>query len=172
MPGDGEEKGPEGPGSLLDGTFPHLRGSLQLTTGLGHLGIETWHRSGGDGQGLGLLDDLLGVDVDAIDAELKMQMGPCGPPCGAYGTDGLAFLHGLTLAHVDLAQVGVQGGMAIAVTHFDDIAITALDAGKCHHAITHGLGRCAGGGGVVQSPVRLLGLEDGVQTHGETTGLA
>ena len=64
------------PSSLLAVDFPHLGGSLQLRLGLTHQGHESGHGCGWDRAALGLLDDFLGIDVNAIDTEFKVQMGP------------------------------------------------------------------------------------------------
>jgi hypothetical protein len=55
--------------------FSHLGGGLQLRLGLSDQGHESGHGRGSNGTTLGLLDDFLWVNVDAVDTELKMQMG-------------------------------------------------------------------------------------------------
>jgi len=160
------------PSGLLAVDFPHLGGSLQLRLGLVHQSHKSGHGSGWDGSALGLLDDFLWVNVHAIDAEFKMQVRPGGPTGGAHSTNDLTFLHGLTVSHMDTAQVRVQSRVAVAVANFHHIAVAALRSCKSDHTITHGHGGRACWGGIVHTPVRLLGVENGVQAHGKTTGLA
>ena len=65
--------------------------------------------------GLALAGNGHRVLVNAVDTELKMQMGSCGPARGAYQTNGVALRHTLTDPHIDFAQVSVHRFMAIAV---------------------------------------------------------
>ena len=67
--------------------------------------------------------------------------------------------------------MGVQGGVAVAVADFNHIAITTLTTCKSDHAVTHRHGGSPCWGGIVHTTVCLQCVENGVQTHGKTTGL-
>jgi hypothetical protein len=151
----GIKKGPCGPLSSLDIAFSHLRCSQELSLGLSYVGVEPGHGSWRDRQRLRLLNDFLWVYMNTVDSEFEMQMGSSGPACGADSANGLAFLHRLTLSHMDLAQVRVQGGVTSAVADLNHIAIPALHARENHDTISHGLGRRSGGGCIVNAPVGL-----------------
>ena len=62
------------PNGLLAADFSHLGCGLQLRLGLAHQSDKSRHRGGRNGATLGLLDDLLWVNVYAIDAKFEVQM--------------------------------------------------------------------------------------------------
>ena len=67
-----------------------------------------------------------------------MQVGAGGPAGLAHSADILSLAHALAAAHVDAAQVGVDGDMLVAVLHVDHVAIAVADAGVGHHALGDG----------------------------------
>ena len=86
--------------------------------------------------------------MDTVDAEFKVQVRTGGPAGAAHGAHDLALRDSLALAHVDAAQVGIDCAVAVAMAHDDHIAKAALHTREFDHAIAHGMGRGACGGGV------------------------
>jgi hypothetical protein len=92
---------------LLDVAVSHLRSSQELRSGLTDQRIETRHGRWWDRTALGLLNDLVGINVCTIDQKFKMQVWASGPTGRANSTNGLPFLDSLSSADMDFAQVGV-----------------------------------------------------------------
>ena len=108
--------------------------------------------------------------VDAIDAELKVQMGSCGPARGAYRTDVLALRNVLALFDIDAAQVGIHGGLVVPVFDHHYIAKTTLHTCKVHGAVTDATHWCAGSGCIVHAQMGSPRLQNGVEAHFEAAG--
>src|SRR5690606_21027712 len=106
-----------------------------------------------------------GVLVDTGDLELEVQVRPGGSAGGAHGTDEVALLDLLTLAHVDAAEVGVGGGGAVAVLDFDDVAVATLPACERDHAVSDRAHAGAGGGGEINPQVGLAPARNRVKPH-------
>ena len=74
--------------------------------------------------------------VNAVDAKLEVQVRPGGPAGLADGANVLSLGHVLAALHVDLAQVRVNGFVALAVLDKYHIAEAVLHAGKFHYAVS------------------------------------
>ena len=64
-----------------------------------------------------------------------MQMWTGSPPGCTDQADILTLVHGLPLAHRDLAHVRVDRGLVVVVLHQHDIAIAVLPSGEIDHAV-------------------------------------
>src|SRR3974377_253610 len=114
--------------------------------------------------------ELLWVNRFAVDARLIVQMRPGGAAGRANMADRLADTHHLPDFHVDLRQVTVAGGEAVAVVDLYHVAVAAFPAGKAHSA---------GGGGVDRFTLFDTELDAGVngratseRVHAHTEGRA
>ena len=105
----------------------------------------------------------------AVDAEFKMQMRPGGPTGRAHGAQCLALRYRLAAPHVDAAQVRIDRGVAIVMTHRDHLAVALAIASGFDHALAHAAHRRASGRCVVDAQVRAPGLQDRVKAHLEAT---
>ena len=101
-----------------------------------------------------------------------MQVGPSGPASGAHGPQGLALRHRLTHTHINAAQVGINGFVAVAMRQRDHIAITTLLARCLDHTVTHTAHGGACGGGVIDPQMGAPGLQNRVKPQFEAAGHA
>ena len=103
-------------------------------------------------------------------AEFEVQMWPGCPTRATDGTQALPLFGPLTLAHVDAAEVGVQGAAAAAVLDFHDVAVTTAPTREIDHAFADGAHRCAQRRAIVDAVVLTPGLHQRVHAHGEARG--
>ena len=103
-----------------------------------------------------------------VDAKFKMQVRARAPACRAYIANQVALADFLPLAHGDLAHMGIESGAAIAMHHFDRIAIAILPACKFNGAVGYAHDGCATGRAVIYAFVLALTAPNGVLTHTKT----
>ena len=87
--------------------------------------VELWAKRRRDGFSRTLLGQGEGVNVAAIDAELKMQMRSGGPTCGAYCAQVVTLLNRLAFAHSNFAEVRVHRALAGVVLDYHHVAEAA-----------------------------------------------
>src|SRR5580692_12909800 len=95
----------------------------------------------------------LRIDRFAVDAGLVMQMRAGRAPGRADPADHLADANALADANVDLGEMAVAGGEAIAVVDLDHLAIAAAPAGRRHCSRSRSMGRLAIGAAEIDAGV-------------------
>src|SRR5580700_6461657 len=96
-------------------------------------------------------EEFLRIDRFAIDAGLVMQMRAGRAPGRADPADHLAAANALADANVDLGEMAVAGGKAIAVIDLDHLAVTAAPPGRRYCSRRRGVGRLAIGAAEIDS---------------------
>ena len=139
----------------------------------------SWSRTCADSLSkAGLTDAVTGTDSlhwilrNALDQDFKMQMGAGCPARCTHCTQVLTLADALATLHVDTAQMGIDRGVVIGMSHHHHIAEAVLHARKLHYAIAYTAHWRAGGCCVIHTQMRPPGLQDGVKAHLEAAGNA
>src|SRR5665811_916962 len=111
--------------------------------------------------------EFLRVDRLAVGAGLIVQMRAGRSPGRADPADDLADAHRLTDLHVNLREMAVTGGQAIAVVDLDHVAIAAFAAGDAHFAGGGGVHRFAGFAAQVDTGMDGGPAQERVEAHAE-----
>ncbi len=111
--------------------------------------------------------EFLRIDRLAVDAGLVVQMRAGRTPGRTDPADDFADAHGLAYFHVDLGEMAVAGGQAIAVIDLNHVAIAAFAAGDAHSAGGGSVHRFSGFAAQVDAGVNGGPAQERVQTHAE-----
>src|ERR1700722_20506783 len=96
-----------------------------------------------------------------------MQMRAGGAPGRADPADPLPDANALADANVDLRQMTVAGGKAVAVIDLDHLAVAAAPAGRRHRSRRRGVGRLAVAAAELDTRVHRRHMQERIDAHAE-----